>query len=286
MADNNPTINELELEKANLENENKYLKMRKMDAELYRKAFEKYEVEMRGTHVLYDRLCNHPDYYTKWRGTFFDTQIKLICSGIFVEYPDLRTDKTLEEIKQLNNKSVIQERIWDIKSGKITNTMNEKLSSTMSMDEYLYARRFGAAVLYSPAKYERFLDGICSFSELMLDPNNPSKKPVYKDVDFPNNIIGLCDAVKAVDGKYQLHLTDPYGECLFPPFDITAEEAELALGRICVVTCTYNHYATEPKLFELQILPFTLTEKLGEYTKDTVVIRRYPQINYQPFPWF
>ena len=249
MDKKNLTLEELELERNNLQEENDYLKMRKMDVALYQKAFEKY-VYNTGKHTLtYDKLLDHPDYYTKWRNTFFDSQIKLIESGIIIRLPDEPADKTLAELTQI----VKRKRELDDKGYQKTKE---------ECKEYREIKNYGTAYLYSPKTYEGNLKGICKFSELKYDENNPHKKPTYLDVDHPWPILGYCDSVKAIDGKYQLHLTDPYGECLFPPFDITADEAELALGRICVVNCAYNHYAAEPKLLELQILPFTLTEKL------------------------
>lgn len=274
MEDNRTlTLEELEQEKYNLEKENEFLKMRKMDVALYQKAFEKYVAcEFGKPSLTYDKLYKHPDYYTKWRNTFFDSQIKLIESGIFVRRPDDTEEKTLEELNYL----VERKRYYS------TLDLWTPLSKE-EIKEQKETMKYGSDYVYSPNKYEDFSQGITKFSELIYDEKNPSKIPTYLNVDMPWAIIGHCDSVKSVDGKYQLHLTDPYGDCLFPPFDITAEEAELALGRICVVNCAYNHYATEPKLLELQILPFTLTEKLGEYTKDTVIIRRYPKINFKPW---
>lgn len=268
----NLTLEELEQEKKSLEQENEYLKMRKMDVALYQKAYEKYAVKENKSHLTYDRLLDHPDYYTKWRNTFFDSQIKLIESGIFVRSPEETTEKSLAERKY------IVERGRELKKRdySIPFTPNEK-------QEYEESKKYTNACVLSPESYERNMDGLCKFSELKYDFNNPNKKPTYMDVDMPWCILGYCDSIKTTDGKFQLHLVDPRGECLFAPFDISPEEAELALGRICVVNCAYNHYATEPKLLELQILPFTLNEKLGEYTTDTVVIRRYPKINYQPW---
>lgn len=284
MKKSNISLEELEMKKKNLEKENEYLKIRKMDIELYRKAFEKYTANpLHRKELTYDKLYNHPEYYTKWRNTFFDTQIKLIESGIYVEDYRFRTDRTLEEIQKTNERKRECEK--DIHTIRTTHAIVKNQGDNMKYEEYMEARKHSSSYLYSPAEYEQFLDGICKFSELKLDVNNPSKERTYLDVDHSWIILGYCDSVKAVDGKYQLHLIDPYGECLFSPFDITPEEAELALGRICVVHCAYNHYASEPKLLDLQILPFTLTEKLGEYTKDTVVIRRYPKLNYQPFAW-
>ena len=270
----NLTLEELEQEKKSLEQENEYLKMRKMDVALYQKAYEKYTVKENKSHLTYDRLLDHPDYYTKWRNTFFDSQIKLIESGIFVRSPEADEEKTLEELAYLveRRRKYEQMDVWT------PLTEAERL-------ERKEVKKYWNSYVYSPNDYENFLEGVCKFSELKYDSNNPNKKPTYMDIDMPWSILGYCDSIKATDGKFQLHLVDPRGECLFAPFDISPEEAELALGRICVVNCAYNHYATEPKLLELQILPFTLNEKLGEYTTDTVVIRRYPKINYQPFAY-
>ena len=270
----NLTLEELEQEKKSLEQENEYLKMRKMDVALYQKAYEKYAVKENKSRLTYDRLLDHPDYYTKWRNTFFDSQIKLIESGIFVRNPEADEEKTLEELAYLveRRRKYEQMDVW----APLTEA---------ERTERKEVKKYWNSYVHSPADYEKFLDGVCKFSELKYDSNNPNKKPTYMDVDMPWCILGYCDSIKTKDGKFQLHLVDPHGECLFAPFDISPEEAELALGRICVVNCAYNHYATEPKLLELQILPFTLNEKLGEYTTDTVVIRRYPKINYQPFAY-
>lgn len=271
MENTNLTLAELERKKEQLIKSIEFLKLRKMDVALYQKAFEKYVANTLKHRLTYDRLLDHPEYYSKWRNTFFDSQIKLIETGLFVKWPNEKDDKTLAELTQIMDRKRV---------------LTSKPICSLSIDELKEHKKvfnYSNTYVYSPSVYESKLNGICKFTELMHDENNPNKKPTYIDVDYPWPILGYCDSVKAVNGKFQLHLIDPYGECLFPPFDITPEEAELALGRICIVNCAYNHYATEPKLLELQILPFTLTEKLGEYVIDTVIIRRSPKINYQPF---
>lgn len=272
----NLTLEELEQTKLNLEKENEYLKMRKMDIALYQKAFEKYVAHEYGkARLTYDKLYNHPEYYTKWRNTFFDSQIKLIESGLQVRHPSQELGISLADRRKQNTKT----------RSFLTPSAESNKQNFINNDSFTTVTEVSSSYVYSPHYYELELNGICKFSELLFDENNPSKKPTYLNVDTPTAIIGYCDSVKATNNKFQLHLVDPYGECLFPPFDITPEEAELALGRICIVNCAYNHYAKEPKLMELQILPFTLTEKLGEYETDTVVVERNPKINYQPLTY-
>ena len=264
------TLEELEQKQSELEREIEYLQMRKMDLSLYQRAYEKHVIERGRLDLVYGKLCNHPDYYTKWRGTFFDTNIRLIESGVFVRYPKEELGKSIAERRRDRTKMVYpKEFYYNINAG---NVKKEQVDS---------------AYLYSCGNYETALMGVCKFDSLLWDPANPDKEPVGVDSDMVYHpIVGFCNAIKENNGKYQLHLVDPFGECLFAPFDLTPEEAELALGRICIVNCAYNFFAAEPRLMELQILPFTLTEKLGDYETDTTIIERSPKLNYTPFAYF
>jgi len=240
------SLEELTKIKEELEQEKEFLTMRRADVELYQKLYEKYNMWHTFSYskdLYYGRLCCHPDYYTKWRNTFFDKYNRVIHGQIHTRYEGEPTGLSIPERQEYRKKT--------FKFCKATNN------------------------LLTPCRmYDICCKGIGTFDSLLKTKENMHQKPVGKDLDSITPILGFCDAVKEVDGKYQLHLTDPSGGCTFPPFNITAEEAELALGRICVVSCAYNFFAAAPKLWELQILPYTLTEKLGEYETDTVIIER------------
>lgn len=242
----NMTLEELNRVKEELEKEKEFLNKRRADVDLYQKLYEKYNrwhTFSYSKELYYGRLCDHPDYYTKWRNTFFDKYNNVIHGQIHTRYEKEPTGLTVPE------RAKYRENAY--KACKHTNDL-----------------------LTTCDTYEICCQGIGSFDSLLKTKENMHQKPVGKDLDRITPILGYCDAVKEVDGKYQLHLTDPTGDCTFPPFDISAEEAELALGRICVVSCAYNFFAAEPKLWEMQILPFTLKEKLGEYETDTIIIER------------
>lgn len=240
----NMSLEELEVLKEELEKENNKLVVRRTDVDLYQKLYEKYVSDSCFLVELnYGKLCDHPDYYTKWRNTFFDKYNRLIHRGIYTRYSDEPVGLSIPERKKIRQ------------------------AKQFCPDET-------SNLLTLCRMYDICCNGIGTFESLLRTPENMHSKPVGLDIDCIDPILGFCDAVKKTDGRYQLHLTDPTGDCLFPPFDITAEEAELALGRICVVTCVYNFFAAAPKLWELQILPFTLTEKLGEYDTDTIIIER------------
>ena len=227
----NMTLEELNRVKEELEKEKEFLNKRRADVDLYQKLYEKYN-SYSGLHELrYGKLCNHPDYYTKWRNTFFDKYNRVLHGQIHTRY-------ATEPI----GLSITQRKTYRKEKDKYCDHTNN--------------------TIFQCDGYDIHCRGIGTFDSLIKTKENI----------IP--ILGYCDAVKEVNGKYQLHLTDPSGDCTFPPFDISAEEAELALGRICVISCAYNFFAAEPKLWEMQILPFTLKEKLGEYETDTIIIER------------
>jgi len=244
----NMSLEELNKLKETLEQEKETLKTRRADVSLYQKLYEKYHTW--GTYsyseLQYGKLCNHPEYYSKWRNTFFDKYNRLIHTGIYTRYDDEPMGLSIAEKREYRKK-----RPKEYKSIDEVNNLMTKCSY-----------------------YEAYCEGVSTYDSLLRTPNNPKPQKLGKDLDTLPSILGYCDSVRKVDGRYQLHLIDPSGECTFPPFDITAKEAELALGRICVVTCACNFFYAEPKLWELQILPFTLTEKLGDYETDTVIIER------------
>ena len=239
----NMSLEELNKIKEELENEKELLNKRRADVDLYQKLYEKYNSYSGLNELRYGKLCNHPDYYTKWRNTFFDKYNRVLHGQIHSRYA---TEPT--------GLSINQRKAYRKEKDKYCDHTNN--------------------IIFPCENYDICCKGVGTYDSLIKTKENMYTKPVGKDLDRISPILGFCDAVKEVNGKYQLHLTDPSGGCTFPPFDITAEEAELALGRICIVSCVYNFFAAEPKLWELQILPYTLTEKLGEYETDTVIIER------------
>lgn len=273
----NLTIEELTTILNDAKKESEFLKLRKKDVALYYAAYKKYlsdehvediyeaklkeyadTADMQDIYyhrapflysLPYGRLCDHPEYYTKWRCSFFDTNINLITTGIYQRHPNSSPNETI-----LDRKAELRSKYPE------------------------GARKSNLATCDS---YDSLLSGITSFSALIRECESNRRDKAITSYDTYASIIGYCDAIREEDNKYQLHLVDPTGDCLFPPFDITEEEARLALGKICVVNCIYN--ATRlPRLLELQILPYNLYQKLGDYETDTIIIVREPEYNAMP----
>lgn len=186
----------------------------------------------------YSMLHHRSDYDEKWKGTFFDTEKELIVNDLYTTHPDLIREK---------------------------------------------GRPMRLRYLYSPLSYEgandfatvgfqvvekEFLDNI---RQMYTYENKPDG---YFFCDHDVYYIGYCDSVtEEDDGAYRIHLVDPYGSCTSMPIRVSKEVIEQAFGKICILASFSNVLLEEQIFKELQILPYTLREKIGNHGKDTVVIQ-------------
>lgn len=77
-------------------------------------------------------------------------------------------------------------------------------------------------------------------------------------------IIGYCDSATSCDEGVRIHLTDPYGEVLLPPFyHMPADLIICYVGKMLLIRIDF--VTDGPVLREVVTLPFTLTERI---TKD------------------
>lgn len=103
------------------------------------------------------------------------------------------------------------------------------------------------------------------------------KRQSYFDID--NDIcikyIGFCDCASNLDGNSTIHLVDPSGDAYFYNIDVPADVICESIGKMCTITCVYNYdEENRYRMLEFEILPFTLTEKLGGYPEDAVKVKR------------
>lgn len=76
-------------------------------------------------------------------------------------------------------------------------------------------------------------------------------------------IIGYCDSAASSDEGVRIHLTDPYGEVLLPPFyHMPADLIVCYVGKMLLTRLSFTYDG--PVLHEVVTLPFTLTERITE----------------------
>lgn len=97
----------------------------------------------------------------------------------------------------------------------------------------------------------------------------------YHDLkeDLIGTVVAYCDSAMSTGQGVNLHVKDPTGETTLSKLPVSAAAAQQAAGHIIFATFGYNYYHENPSLMELRILPYSLTEEMGEYDKDTVIYR-------------
>ncbi len=178
-------------------------------------------------------LCEHPEYYEKWRGTIFDQK------GASVVYHSLLFDEESRRDEKDYVKKTGRQLIW-----------------------HEYHLRNGAK---SP------------FEDLeVFDIESLCRKSQYDlDADICIKYVGYCDSASMIDGEATVHLIDPSGDVYFRGVDITAEQLQEAIGSMCAISCLYNYYEEgRYRMLEFEILPFSLSERTGEYPDDIIRIKK------------
>jgi len=172
-------------------------------------------------------LCDHPEYYMKWKGTFFDKEHDL-ANYLLTKADDCGNNGNLVKGRPL---------IW-----------------------HKYCLKNGAK---SP--FEN-LD-VYSFEFIRRAAN-------YRlDSDYCVRYIGYCDSASCADGLTTVHLIDTYGDAYFNNIELPPELVNASVGRMICLTCAYNYFEKDEfRMMKYQVLPYTLTEKLGEYKEDELVV--------------
>lgn len=75
--------------------------------------------------------------------------------------------------------------------------------------------------------------------------------------------LGYCDSASGTEQGVRIHLIDPYGEVLLPPFfGMPSDMIMLYIGKMLIVKADFTPEGTFIK--EVATLPFTLTERITE----------------------
>ena len=206
-----------------------------------------YEKKLRNPFSSYDgkernddfsMLHHRKDYDEKWKGTFFDIEKELIVNDLYTTHPDLIREKG----KPMHLRYLFSPNSYE--DANDTATVGFQLVSKEFLDNI---RR-----MYT---YENKPDG-------------------YFFCDHDQYYLGYCDSVtEQEEGIYRIHLVDPYGSCTSMPIHTSKDVIEQAFGKICILA-TFSNVLLEEQIFkELQILPYTLREKIGNHGKDTIIIQ-------------
>ena len=179
---------------------------------------------MNGWHI---NLIRNPDYYSKWRGTFFDEHHRFV-SECLVSY----------------NKKCAGRNMY----------VEEHL------EEHYYNVVYGAK-----SKWEDMSNPNIGMGKLrkMFGTSAADDRVCY--------YVGYCDSVLCDGDQVKMHIIDPNAEVTFEDVKVPQEIVSQAVGRMCVLGYAYNFFDEKARFLELQILPYTLTEKIGEYEDDVIV---------------
>ena len=139
----------------------------------------------------------------------------------------------------------------------------------MNIAEHIYHKEYGTLI---PGDDARYIEDDGFFYHNLKE-------------DFIGTVVAYCDSASSTEQGVNLHVIDPTGETTFYHLPVPAVAAEQASGRMVFATFGHNYYREEPTLTELQILPYTLKDKLGDYTQDTIKYRVNGVSTYVEQPW-
>lgn len=83
-----------------------------------------------------------------------------------------------------------------------------------------------------------------------------------KSRPFQRWFVGYCDKAFGTPEGARIHLCDPTGEVILPPFQGMCDLMEIYVGKILFVKVSFGPF--EAKTLEVGTLPFTLTERITE----------------------